>query len=187
MAYGFWVIASLFRRSLDTKRRGYFSLIALYYGKITVSYIFISLSSERQLWQTEGCQALYFLLTPIYYCLDVNEGNQLTHQGCNKMCNVIRTRSLIYFCCARIHQTFSLAAVDAPSRTDSRPADSFVPSHSQAMPSFDPEITDRRKKNKSQHTETLTFTTHQHIIPSINGKRELLLDQMLSVSRIIFL
>ena len=34
MTYGFWVIASLFRRSLDTKRPGYFSLIALYYGKI---------------------------------------------------------------------------------------------------------------------------------------------------------
>ena len=39
MAYGFWVIASLFRRSLDTKRRGYFSLIALYYGKIDTSFI----------------------------------------------------------------------------------------------------------------------------------------------------
>ena len=30
MAYGFRVIASLFRRSLDTKCRGYFSLIAFF-------------------------------------------------------------------------------------------------------------------------------------------------------------
>ena len=33
MAYGFWVLAASFRRSLDAKHRGYFSLIALYYGK----------------------------------------------------------------------------------------------------------------------------------------------------------
>ena len=30
---GVLVFASLIRRSLDTKRQGYFSLIALYYGK----------------------------------------------------------------------------------------------------------------------------------------------------------
>ena len=57
MAYGFWVIASLFRRSLDAKRRGYFSLIALYYGKKSHNH-------EKQ-------EAFFFIGWPKNYILNL--------------------------------------------------------------------------------------------------------------------
>ena len=41
MAYGFGVLAASFRRSLDAKRWGYFSLIALYYGKIETNVVLL--------------------------------------------------------------------------------------------------------------------------------------------------
>ena len=84
MAYGIRVINSLFRRSLDAKRWGYFSLIALYYGKIETNVVLLPF-----------VQINYVPFQQIFYsCSTI--GTEAHLQGCFAISCVVSENKILY-------------------------------------------------------------------------------------------